>query len=74
MIDSHNLLLLTDSYKVSPFQPYQRGTERIYSYFESRGGQFPETVFFGLQYFLEEYLAGPLATVEKRDAAEELFE
>lgn len=74
VIDSHHLLLLTDSYKVSHFQQYPRGTERIYSYFESRGGEFPETLLFGLKYFLAESLAAAVFTAEKIDAAEQLFE
>jgi nicotinamide phosphoribosyltransferase len=31
---------------------YYPGTDKIYSYLESRGGQFDQTVFFGLQYLL----------------------
>ena len=53
-----NLLLLTDSYKFTHWKQYPPGTETVFSYFESRGGLFKETVFFGLQYFLKEYLAG----------------
>ena len=51
-----NLLLLTDSYKVSHDKQYPLGTEHIYSYLESRGGVFDKTVFFGLQYYLKKYL------------------
>ncbi len=68
-----NILLLTDSYKVSHHKQYPPHTESVYSYFESRGGDFPETVFFGLQYLLEEYLAGEVVTADKVDAAEQLF-
>lgn len=53
-----NKLLLTDSYKLTHWKQYPPGTEKVYSYFESRGGLFEETVFFGLQYYLQEYLAG----------------
>ncbi len=69
----HNILLLTDSYKVSHHKQYPPGTEVVYSYFESRGGEFLETVFFGLQYLLEEYLAGAVVTPERIDAAEQVF-
>jgi nicotinamide phosphoribosyltransferase len=69
----HNLLLLTDSYKVSHHKQYPPGTESVYSYFESRGGEFPETVFFGLQYILEEYLAGQVVTADKVDDAERIL-
>lgn len=68
-----NILLLTDSYKVSHHLQYPAGTESIYSYFESRGGEFPEIVFFGLQYYLKKYLTGQVVTQEKIDFAEELF-
>lgn len=40
------------------------------SYFESRGGDWDHTVFFGLQYFLERYLAGKVVTAEKIAYAE----
>ena len=67
-----NLLLLTDSYKLSHHVQYPPGTEHIYSYFESRGGEYPETVFFGLQYFLKKYLEGQVVTQEKIDEAAEV--
>jgi len=53
-----NLLLMTDSYKFTHWRQYPPGTERVYSYVESRGGMFKETVFFGLQYYLKHYLQG----------------
>ena len=52
-----NLLLLADAYKYSHYKLYVPGTTKIYSYLESRGGMFDETVFYGLQYFLKEYLS-----------------
>ncbi len=60
-----NIILLSDSYKVSHYRQYPPGTETVYSYFEPRGGRFPQTVFFGLQYFLKRYLAGKVVTSEK---------
>lgn len=54
----HNLLLQTDSYKLTHFRQYPPNTEHVYSYLESRGGMFPETMFFGLQYYLKAYLEG----------------
>lgn len=59
-----NKLLLTDSYKLTHWKQYPPGTEHVYSYFESRGGLFEETVFFGLQYYLQQYLAGRFLTPE----------
>lgn len=67
-----NLLTLTDSYKVGHWPQYPKGTEYIYSYFESRGGLFQETVFFGLQYYLKEYLTKPI-TQQDIDEADALY-
>jgi nicotinamide phosphoribosyltransferase len=70
-----NLILLADAYKYSHHKLYIPGTEYIYSYLESRGGKFGETVFYGLQYLLMEYLQGAVITKEKLDEAEaELLE
>ena len=60
-----NLILLADAYKYSHHKLYVPGTSHIYSYLESRGGLFSETVFYGLQYFLKAYLSGPVITAEK---------
>ncbi|ASZ10237.1 nicotinate phosphoribosyltransferase [Chitinophaga pendula] len=68
-----NLILLADAYKYSHAKLYTPGTEYIYSYMESRGGKFPETVFYGLQYFLKEYLEGAVITKEKIDEAEAML-
>ena len=70
----NNICWLTDSYKVSHFKQYPPGTRRVYSYFESRSGStYPEVCFFGLRYFLEQYLAGEVVTAQKTDAANSLF-
>lgn len=68
-----NLLLLADAYKYSHHKLYMPGTTTIYSYLESRGGRFPETVFYGLQYYLKAYLEGPAFTPEDIDEAEALM-
>jgi nicotinamide phosphoribosyltransferase len=68
-----NLLLLADAYKYSHHNLYLPGTTKIYSYLESRGGAFAETVFYGLQYFLKGYLEGQAFTAEDLDEAEELM-
>ena len=49
----YNLLMDVDSYKMSHFLGYPKGTTEMYSYLESRGGKYPDTVFFGLQPILE---------------------
>ncbi len=48
-----NPILATDSYKTTHYKQYPYGTEQIYSYYESRGGLYKETVFFGLQSILK---------------------
>jgi len=56
-----NIILNTDSYKVSMFKQYPVGTTGVYSYIESRGGRYDRTVFFGLQAFIKEYLLSPIS-------------
>ena len=51
-----NILYSSDSYKLGHFLQLPPNTTSIYSYLESRGGLYPETVFFGLQYLLKKYL------------------
>lgn len=55
-------MMLTDSYKVSHWKQYPPGVQTVYSYMESRGGKWNDTVFFGLQYLLKEYLEGTVVT------------
>src|SRR5271157_4000313 len=59
-----NFILMTDSYKLSHHAQYPKNTTKIYSYLESRGGKFPKTLFFGLQYYLKKYLEGSIVTVQ----------
>mmetsp|Transcript_52154 Transcript_52154/g.93520 ORF Transcript_52154/g.93520 Transcript_52154/m.93520 type:complete len:503 (-) Transcript_52154:90-1598(-) len=72
-IISKNIMLMSDSYKTSHWRQYPPGTSTIYSYFESRGGQFDETCFFGLQFFIKKYLVGQVVTKAKIDAAEKII-
>lgn len=67
-----NIILMADSYKYSQFNQYPEGTELVYSYIESRGGKFDETVFFGLQAFIMKYLSSPI-TQDMIDEAEEII-
>lgn len=69
----NNIMLLTDSYKISHYKQYPPGTTEIYSYFESRGGKFKDVTFFGLQFLLKEYLEGQVVTQEKIDQAEVIY-
>lgn len=67
-----NIILNTDSYKASMFKQYPEGTTGVYSYIESRGGRYDETVFFGLQAFIKEYLTQPITQADI-DEAEEVW-
>ncbi len=65
----------TDSYKASHYLQYPPNTTSMFSYIESRGndeGKYAETVFFGLQYYLKEYLSHKV-TVEEVKKAKEFF-
>jgi len=71
-----NIVLLSDSYKISHWKQYPPGTEYVYSYFESRGCDrqgWNEVCFFGLQYFLKRYLIGQVVTKEKIADAEAVY-
>jgi len=67
-----NIILNTDSYKVSMFKQYPVGTTGVYSYIESRGGRYDRTVFFGLQAFIKEYLIDPITQADI-DIADEIL-
>jgi nicotinamide phosphoribosyltransferase len=67
-----NIILNTDSYKVSMFKQYPVGTTGVYSYIESRGGRYDSTVFFGLQAFIKEYLLEPITQADI-DIADEIL-
>lgn len=69
-----NIVLATDSYKVSHYKQYPPTTEYVYSYFESRGGKFDEVCFFGLQYFIKRYLCGPVVSEDKIQEAKEMLD
>lgn len=67
-----NLIIATDSYKASQFLQYPKDTAVISSYVEARGGKYRESVFFGLQAFIREYLMDPI-TMEDIAFAEEII-
>lgn len=71
---TNNIILQTDSYKLSHYRQYPPQTDAVYSYFESRGGKYPSTLFFGLQYFLKNYLEGTRVTMDSIAEAEEIAE
>lgn len=65
---SANLALLTDSYKFTHWRQYPPETEIVYSYFESRGGEYPDVVFFGLQGLIKRYLLQPITAADVAEA------
>ena len=67
-----SIILNTDSYKLSMYTQYPPGTEHVFSYIESRGGEYDRTVFFGLQAFIKEYLLKPITQADI-DEAEEII-
>lgn len=58
-----SIILNTDSYKVSMWKQYPEGTEYVYSYIESRGGVYDETLFLGVQ-ALAQYLSIPITQAD----------
>lgn len=65
----NNLILCSDAYKYSHHRFYGSEMTKMISYLESRGGKFSETVFYGLQIFLKQYLEGVAITKEEVDEA-----
>lgn len=53
-----NFLLSADCYKLGHWLQYPEHTQTVYSYLESRGGKFDETLFFGLQCLIEKHFEG----------------
>lgn len=64
----NNLILDTDSYKMSHFRQYPPDTEKLFGYLESRYGRYDKTVFFGLQYIIKEYLSKPITKEDVEEA------
>lgn len=58
-----NLLLHTDVYKIGHQFQYQPGTTKVYSYLTARKDDRQQgVVFFGLQYYIDEYLTRAITT------------
>ncbi len=58
-----SVIVRTDSYKFSQWLQYPADTTNISSYIESRGGE-QESVFFGLQAFIKDYLCTPITMAD----------
>lgn len=67
-----NIILQADSYKYSQFNQYPAGTEYVYSYIQSRGGDYDIGVFLGWQAYQREYLSKPV-TMADIDEAEAII-
>ena len=67
-MNTNNIILNTDSYKSSHYLQYPPKSEYVSSYIEARGGEYPKTLFFGLQAFIKAYLLSPI-TQENIDEA-----
>lgn len=71
-METENIIIDTDSYKASHWLQYPPNTNSMFSYIESRGGDYDKTVFFGLQYYLKKYLTHRVS-VEEVEEAKEFF-
>lgn len=71
MNKNYNILLDTDAYKASHWLQFPKDVTKMFSYIESRGGEYDETVFFGLQYIIKTYLSKPITKEMVDEAAEE---
>lgn len=60
-----NIMLATDSYKASHHAMLPEGLTYGESYGESRGGEYPFTLYWGMSYYLQSYLQGVQVTEEK---------
>lgn len=67
----YNILLDTDAYKASHWLQFPKDATAMFSYIESRGGEYDSTVFFGLQYILKKYLSKPITKEMVNEASEE---
>ena len=67
-----NIILATDSYKMSHPLQYPQNMTYMHDYVESRGGLYGYTKFFGLQYYLKQYLSIRV-THEMIDEAKEMM-
>lgn len=64
----NSIILNVDSYKVSMDRQYPPNTRGVYSYIESRGGEYDKTLFYGLQAFIKEYLTVPITMNDVNEA------
>lgn len=63
-----SIILNTDGYKCSQAVQYPPNTTSIFSYVESRGGEYDYTMVIGLQMYLKEYLSNPITQTDIEEA------
>ena len=63
-----NMILKSDSYKMAHFMMLPPNTHKMRSYVESRGGLFPNTIFFGPQMMLQKNFTRPISNSDINDA------
>ena len=66
-------MLFSVLYQVTHHLQYPPNTSLVYSYFESRGGKFDDTLFFGPQYILKRWLTGSVVTDKNIAEAKEVY-
>lgn len=65
-----NLILLTDSYKPTHPDQYERGTTEVYSYMEARSGAYPLVTSLGDQYFAQKFFTKRVTTFDVHEAVD----
>lgn len=66
-----NRVMLTDSYKLSHYLQYPKGTVNMYDYAEARSlKEYDKTLFFGLQMIWKKYFSDALTIEEVNEAKE----
>lgn len=63
-----NRVMFADSYKYGQPPQYPDGTVYMFDYMEARGGEYPETLFFGLQYMMQRYFSKRIKMWEVKEA------
>lgn len=63
VLNMMSAIVRTDSYKFSMWLQYPADTVNISSYIESRGGEI-ESVFFGIQAFIKDYMMTPITSFD----------
>jgi len=64
------MILNADSYKMSHWLQYPKGTQYVSSYIEARdGGDYDKVMVFGLQAFIKEYMLAPITRADIDEAS-----